>query len=169
MTVYFSDQVPALDSNSIFLAGPTRRDSYYKKSWRKDAVRILREDLNFDGIVYVPELYEERNFREEEVEKQTRWEWACLDAAGIVAFWIPRTLPDMPAFTTNVEFGIYTEKKPSQVVLGCPPDAEKMRYLKLRYSEIGNGQCCATLEETMKESVRRLAARSNDENRGDKR
>lgn len=152
MTVCFSDQDPMLDSNSVFLAGPTRRNSHYEKSYRKEIVRLY-QDAGFDGIIYVPEIFEERAFDENEVEKQTRWEWNCLDAAGIILFWVPRKLLDMPAFTTNVEFGIYTEKKPKQVVLGYPKDAEKMRYLRLRYEEATGRRPCSSLKELIDESL----------------
>ncbi len=152
MTVCFSDQEPILDSNSIFLAGPTRRNSHYEMSYRKEIVRLYQE-AGFNGIIYVPEIFEKRAFDENEVEKQTKWEWRCLDAAGIVLFWVPRKFPDMPAFTTNVEFGIYTEKKPNQVVLGYPDNAKKMGYLRLRYEAVTGRKPCHSLKETIDESL----------------
>lgn len=156
MKICFSDQKPILTNNSIFLAGPTRRDSHYDYSWRKTAVDILYEKTNFDGVIYIPELYEKRKFENREIEKQTRWEWDCLDAAGIIVFWVPRELPDMPAFTTNIEFGIYTEKKPKQIVLGYPENAEKMRYLKQRYDAVVGRKIHHTLENTLIEAVKQL-------------
>ena len=152
MTVCFSDQEPVLDDNSIFLAGPTRRNSHYENSYRKEIVRLY-EEAGFNGIIYVPEIFEKRTFHESEIEKQTRWEWTCLDAAGIILFWVPRRLPDMPAFTTNVEFGIYIEKKPKQVVLGYPKNAEKMRYLKLKYEDATGRKPCLSLNEAIDESL----------------
>ena len=42
-------------------------------------------------------------------------------------FWVPRELRTMPAFTTNVEFGIWADS--GKAVLGYPPKAPKCRYL----------------------------------------
>ena len=153
MTVCFSDQSPVLTNQSIFLAGPTRRNSAYKYSWRRIAVRLL-EELKFDGIVYVPEFEGTNKFDEKYVQRQTKWEWECLDAAGVIVFWIPRHFPDMPAFTTNVEFGIYTEKKPNQIVFGYPDYAEKMRYLHLRYREVTGRTPHRKLRATLEEAVK---------------
>lgn len=148
MKICFSDQEPIVDSNSIFLAGPTRRNSKYEASWRKEAVTILKQ-YGFNGVVYIPEIYEDKEFGDEQLDKQIQWEWMCLDAAGIIVFWVPRKLPDMPGFTTNVEFGIYTEKKPKQVIYGHPADAEKMKYLDKRYMDVTGKAPCPTMEETV--------------------
>ena len=42
----FSDEEIMIDNNknSIFLAGPTKRNSPYDLSWRKDAVNMLRKN-----------------------------------------------------------------------------------------------------------------------------
>jgi hypothetical protein len=39
------------------------------------------------------------------------WEREGLIKASVIFFWIPRGLPDMPAFTTNVEFGYWLHSK----------------------------------------------------------
>ena len=59
----------------------------------------------------------------------------------------------MPAITTNVEFGNYTEKKPKQVVLGYPDNAEKMGYLRLRYEAVTGRKPCHSLKESIDESL----------------
>lgn len=153
MVVCYSDQPPVLTNKSIFLAGPTKRDSTYASSWRRVAVHIL-EEIGFGGIVYVPEFEGRKKFDDKYIERQTRWEWDCLDVAGAILFWIPRCLPDMPAFTTNVEFGIYTEKKPDQVILGYPDYAVKMRYLDLRYNEVTGRTSHRSLQESLEEAVK---------------
>lgn len=156
MILCFSDKEPYLEKNSIFLAGPTKRDSSYAVSWRKEAVEIL-EKLNFDGTVYIPEFTEGHPFDVNYVVEQTKWEWKCLDAACVILFWVPRKVTNdkdtMPGYTTNVEFGIYTEKKPGQIILGYPDDAEKIRYLELRYKEVTGKEHYKTLRNSIIQSV----------------
>jgi len=156
MRLCFSNEEPIITNHSIFLAGPTRRNSDYMHSWRKEATKLL-EEMNFDGVVYIPEYSTGNKFDQNKIEKQTKWEWRCLDAAGVIVFWIPRTLPDMPAFTTNVEFGIYTEKKPDKIILGYPESAEKMRYLEIRYKNRINEMIYNTLKDTLKAAIRKLS------------
>ena len=107
MIVNYSDEKIIKGEKSIFLAGPTPRDKD-TISWRVAAVKIL-EKLGFDGVVYVPE-YSSWKPKTDYVD-QAMWERIGLSNATIIAFWIPRHLPDMPAFTTNVEFGYYINKK----------------------------------------------------------
>ena len=152
MRLCFSNETPYLDTNSIFLAGPTKRNSFYSTSWRSVAVKYLNE-LNFTGTVYIPEYTDGTLFDSNYIEKQTEWEWDCLDTAGVILFWVPRKITNdentMPGFTTNVEFGIYSEKKPSQIILGYPNDAEKMRYLEQRYCTVTGKKSCKTLYKSI--------------------
>lgn len=108
---------------SIFLAGPTPRDAK-TESWRPEALQIL-ELHDFEGTVYVPEnrVYTD-GF---DYDSQINWEWLALDMSTAIVFWVPRELNNMPAMTTNVEFGHYV--KDGRVVLGYPKDAPKMKYL----------------------------------------
>lgn len=108
---------------SIFLAGPTPRDAQ-TPSWRPQALEILAE-LGFDGTVYVPESADWS--AHDNYDAQVAWEVEALNKATVVAFWIPRHIESMPAFTTNVEFGMYL--KSGRAALGHPTDAPKMRYL----------------------------------------
>lgn len=155
MKINFSNQ-PVLHSNkSIFLAGPTLRDSSFEKSWRKEAVEIL-EKYGYDGVVYVPEYTLEEKFHDDMIEKQTRWEWEALDNSTVIMFWIPRTFPDKPAFTTNVEFGRYITKNSDNIILGYPNYAKKMEYIRLLYKELTNKNPAKTLEETIIQTLKLL-------------
>ena len=156
MELRFSNQPIRLFRPSIFLAGPTMRNSCFKDSWRKEACDIL-DDLGFKGIVYIPENNEEKEYTEDQAFDQIRWEWSCLDEAGVIAFWVPRDLKCLPGFTTNVEFGRYIEKKPKAVVLGYPPEAPKMRYLAELYKEKTSRIPCSSLKETLEESLKILS------------
>lgn len=127
MQINYSDQPVMRGKKSIFLAGPTPRGEN-AKSWRTEACSIM-ESLGFDGIVYVPE-YSSWKPKEDYVD-QAMWEREALTEATIIMFWIPRSFPDMPAFTTNVEFGYWLSS--GKVVYGRPDSAQKIKYLDWLY------------------------------------
>lgn len=136
---------------SIFLAGPTPRWPTHVPSWRPEAVRILREELKFDGWILVPE---DRigTMKDTEYKAQIVWEDMGLDASTVIAFWIPRS-KDLPGYTTNVEFGMYL--KSGKIVLGYPEDALKMKYLHYHAEE--NGILIShTLFDTLESAVVKL-------------
>ena len=118
--IYARESLP----RSIFLAGPTPRDEQ-TPSWRPEAINIL-QNLGFTGTVLVPE--DRNNKREFEYDDQVHWEWAAINQATVVVFWVPRELKKMPAFVTNVEFGLLATS--GKVLLGAPDGASKMGYLK---------------------------------------
>lgn len=101
MKINYSDEEVLTNKKSIFLAGPTPRDNN-TTSQRKQTCQIL-SDLDFDGLVYIPE-YSSQKPKESYVE-QAMWERNALKKSTIIVFGISRQLLDMPAFTTNVEFG----------------------------------------------------------------
>ena len=150
MIVNYSDQEIIKGEKSIFLAGPTPRGKDII-SWRNEAIKIL-ENLGFDGIVYVPE-YSSWKPKTDYVD-QAMWERVGLSNATIIAFWIPRYLPDMPAFTTNVEFGYWLHT--GKVVYGRPNDAEKIKYLDWLYKLDYNEEPIDSLEELLKLCVEKL-------------
>lgn len=166
MQANYSDQPlhhPTPGQSAIFLAGPTPRfdeasQQLISASWRPEAVRIFAA-LGYDGIVYAPENHDASPQRELDLLKQARWEWEALDAATVVLFWVPRvidrSLPTlgMPAFTTNVEFGLHIGKNPAKVVYGHPEGAPKTRYLDALYTEHTGRQPSTTLEETITQAI----------------
>ncbi len=129
--VYAKQPFPPSWSASIFLAGPTPRGDA-PPSWRPDALRLLRE-LGFEGVVFVPESADGQ-WRGSYLDQVT-WERDALQAADVILFWVPRELERMPAFTTNVEFGIWASS--GKVVLGYPAEAPKCKYLAWLASEHG--------------------------------
>ena len=133
MEINYSDQDVIKGKKSIFLAGPTPRGEN-AKSWRTEVCQKI-EELGFDGIVYVPE-YSTWKPKEDYVD-QAMWEREALMEATVIMFWIPRSFPDMPALTTNVEFGYWLHT--GKIVYGRPDNAEKIKYLdwlyKLDYNE----------------------------------
>lgn len=131
---------------SIFLAGPSPR----KKddiNWRPEALSVL-ERLGFRGDVFVP-LPRSGEWHPD-YDAQIEWELEHLFLATVIAFWVPRDLTRLPGFTTNVEYGLFLLSK--KIVLGYPPDAEKMRYLDFVARKFGV-PFFNTLEETLKAAV----------------
>jgi hypothetical protein len=134
---------------SIFLAGPTPR-AREVPSWRPEALRILKDVLAFSGTVFVPGTKE--GVLGVYTDLHVRWEWEALAQATVVAFWIPRHIEHMPAFTTNVEFGLLATS--GKTVMGHPDAAPKMGYLDALAGRYGI-PVFNTLEAVLREAVHR--------------
>lgn len=160
LTVVYSGEEPPLTiSKSIFLAGPTPR-SENVPSWRPDALAHLRE-LGFDGVVFVPESRDEKRYGD--YTAQVEWEDKYLNMADCILFWVPRELKTMPAFTTNVEWGVWQNS--GKVVFGAPPKAEKVRYLEHYAKKLGVPSA-GTLKEIVRLALKMVgngAARAGGE------
>jgi 8-oxo-dGTP pyrophosphatase MutT (NUDIX family) len=144
--VYAHEEIPETLTKSIFLAGPTPRDSQ-TESWRKDAIQIL-EDKGYDGAVFIPEPRDGK--WKKDYEGQVDWEEKFLNIADCIVFWVPRDLETMPAFTTNVEYGAWNCS--GKIVFGAPPDAPKNSYLKY-YAKKYNVPMGETLTETLDDAL----------------
>ena len=147
MRVNFSDEVVLKGKKSIFLAGPTPREEKVA-SWRVDAVKKL-EELGFDGVVFVPEYstwVPKTNYVD-----QANQEREALTEANVILFWIPRSLPDMPGFSTNVEFGYWLHSK--KVIYGRPDGAPKTKYLDWLYKTDYNEEPFNDLDKLLEYAV----------------
>lgn len=156
----FSDMPLVINKkNSIFLAGPTLRGASFQDSWRKEACDYL-EKLGYDGVVYIPEFSNGNNpFN---FLGQVEWEREGLVNASKILFYIPRKLPELPGFTTNVEFGMYLAKRPNEVILCSPEGAEKNRYLEWLYlKEKPNELIYTDLQVALKRIVNDIKIESN--------
>ncbi len=80
------------------------------------------------------------------------WERTALTEATTISFWIPRKLPELPAFTTNVEFGYWLHSK--KVIYGRPDNAQKTKYLDWLYELDYNKKPFNNLEELLKEATK---------------
>ena len=147
MIINYSDQEVIKGKKSIFLAGPTPREERVK-TWRKEACKII-EDNGFDGVVYVPEYSSYRPL--ENYLAQVEWERDALSNASVIVFWIPRELPDMPAFTTNVEFGYWIHT--GKILYGRPDNSRKNGYLDWLYELDTNNKPYNNIEDLLKEAV----------------
>lgn len=149
MKVIYADQNIVVPSGqkSIFLAGPTPRDQQ-TPSWRLKALTIL-DNLDFNGIVFVPE--KSNGQPKTDYIQQAEWEYVALHIATTIVFWIPRYLPDMPGFTTNVEFGYWV--KSGKVLYGRPDTAEKIKYLDWLYNKVTDQQPINELKELIELAI----------------
>lgn len=146
-TVFAGQPIPDTITCSIFLAGPTPR-SLDHQSWRPEAIRLLR-DSGFEGTIFCPEAAD--GAPRPDYTEQAEWEQACMEASDCILFWIPRIVDGMPAFTTNDEWGFW--KASGKVVLGAPPEAEKIRYQQW-WAERLNVPAATSLSDTVAEAMK---------------
>ena len=143
------------DSNrkpSVFLAGPTYRIKEgvpVKRSWREDAIQYFTK-YGFDGVLYVPEWVGNIKPEAWTYESQVGWEIHNLKRADLILFWVPRNMEDLPALTTNIEFGEYLHS--DKIVVGGPPEAVKNEYLQERCRRL-DIPWCDTLEDCVSTTV----------------
>lgn len=148
-------QEPILNfENSIFLAGPTLRvnsetvfDS--TESWRNEAIKIL-ESKNFQGTVFIPEFRDNKLPEDHTYSRQVSWEKKGLEGSSVILFWIARDKEKLPAFTTNIEFGLYF--KSGKIVVGFPKNSYKNQYIQEICSQEGihvNETLDATIEQAL--------------------
>lgn len=148
--IYTGQSAPEKFTRSIFLAGPSPRQSGLT-SWRKDAIALL-EEQGFDGVVFSPEHEREKAPGEfHGYDTQVGWEKEHLNMADVVLFYVPRDLKTFPAFTTNIEFGKYVGRR--DTVYGRPDDAPKNKYLDGLYTDTTGQTPFSTLEETIASAV----------------
>jgi hypothetical protein len=69
-----------------------------------------------------------------------------------IVFWVPRHLETLPAFTTNIEWGVWQNS--GKAVFGAPPNeaAPKNEYLKY-YAEKLKVPTAETLTETIQAAL----------------
>ncbi len=135
--VYALQKAPEGYSKSIFLAGPTPRNKDVS-SWRPEAIHILKQ-LGYDGVVFVPET-SDGNWKRS-YDSQIEWEETYLHYADVIVFWVPREFPNMPALTTNVEWGMWHDS--GKIVFGAPREAVSVSYLEYYASK---AQCSRNYE-----------------------
>lgn len=117
---------------SVFLAGPTVRGHQpHLKSWRPDAVKLLREK-GFKGNVIIPEFtspVESDKYRYDIPE----WEFEGLIKSHIILVWLPRT-KELIGLTTNWEHGYWVARQRDKMVYGRPDDAYRVQYLDIMWA-----------------------------------
>lgn len=91
------------------------------------------------------------------------WERMALTEATVIMFWVPRSLPDMAGFTTNVEFGYWMPTK--KVIYGRPNTAKKIKYLDWLYELDYNKKPINNLETLLKEAIKFTEERIQNESK----
>ena len=135
---------------SIFLAGPTPRGGDDKaKSWRPKAMELLKA-AGFRGVIFNPESRHEYHG---DYLDQIEWEQEHRGGADLILFWVPRKMPDMPAFTTNVEFG--EDYRSEKMLYGRPDWAYKTRYLDFLYRQTGK-EPASSLDDLIDQAIKFL-------------
>jgi hypothetical protein len=152
MKIIYSEN-PAFDGkdDALFLAGPSPRKPE-TASWRPEALRILHV-LGYNGTVLVPEWKDWT--AKIDYLSQVEWEAAGLSQARSIVFWIPRNMVDMPALTTNVEFGYWLAKRPTDIYYGRPDGAPHTQYLDWLYTKHGNKTPHSNMEHLLSAAVKR--------------
>jgi hypothetical protein len=83
---------------------------------------------------------------------QVEWEFAGLEQANALLFWVPRDLDDLPGFTTNVEFGRYVGS--GRMIYGRPEGRPHNRYLDWLYQKLTGQSAHETLVSAVQAAVR---------------
>ena len=173
MKVYrYEDSIESINkikNPSIFLAGPTVRGHQpYLTSWRYEAIKKV-EEWGHEVDLIVPEFISPLT-SDKGVEWCPIWEFAGLQKADCILFWIPRTRDKVVdgkiqhgliALTTNMEFGYWQGRQPDKMIYGRPDDAYRMSYLDIMWkavyleqqSKTYNPRIYNTLENTLEASI----------------
>lgn len=150
--IYAGEDFPRSVTKSIFLAGPSPRNTK-TPSWRVSEALGILEKLKFDGVVFIPEFCDGSwpIKTQADYDAQVNWEERALNCADCIAFWIPRQLKVLPGLTTNVEWGRWHTS--GKVILGFPPKTPQVSYL-IYYAHKFNIPILGTLTETLKEAIK---------------
>ena len=142
----------------VFLAGPTPRSNDVA-SWRPEAIRLF-EESDYDGYLCVPEF---RNGKfNGDYMGQVEWEHRYLDQSNAILMWVPREMNDMPAFTTNIEFGLYVSPSDeesrlgvaSRLFYGRPDGAPKTTYMDYCYKKFTERKPQSSLKKLVDEVIK---------------
>lgn len=152
--VYWLEPYPRFCTRSVFLAGPTARQGEIP-SWRKEAVRLFAK-AGWDGAIFIPEPRPGTSWPEKfQHDPVVDWEVTGLNRADCDLFWVPRSEGVLPGFTTNIEWGNFFMS--GRAVLGCPPAAVRMNYMKYRGAQF-HVPFAETLEETIANAIALVGA-----------
>jgi len=169
------ESVENIEKPSIFLAGPTVRGHQpYLTSWRHEVIEKVK-DWGHKVDLIVPEFISPLT-SDKGVKRCPIWEFAGLQKADCILFWIPRTRDKLVdgkiqtgliALTTNMEFGYWQGRQPDKMIYGRPNDAYRMSYLDIMWKAVYDEQRSKTynpciydtLENTISASITKAIKR----------
>jgi len=140
--------------DAVFLAGPCPRSNQDWEDWRTKMINEL-EKQGFGGDIISPTNPNYDTNDNNYYNKQCTWETIGLNTASCIVFWIDRN-DEHPALTTNIEFGIWSDRCPKGIVVGVPPKSEHCGYIKWVCEKKG-----IPVYETMQEVVQEVVSRFN--------
>lgn len=139
--------------NLVFLAGPCPRVGQDWIDWRTEFIDKLNA-AGFNGDIANPtnENYDEND--PDYYNKQCTWETNAFHYASAIVFWIDRN-DEHPALTTNIEFGIWSNKAPESLIVGIPENSEHCGYIKWVCEKKGIA-CYQTMDEVVNAVVEKF-------------
>lgn len=160
--IYALEDTPETLQQSIYLAGPSPRRQGVP-SWRPQVIAWLRAQ-GYDGTLFIPEARDGK--RGPDYLAQAEWEETHLNLCDQILVWVPRDLTNLPAFTTNVEFGRFAWSR--KMIYGRPDYAPQTGYLDWLYRSESGREPCQSLEELGKLAIESLAGRSSSRTGGER-
>lgn len=143
--------------NLVFLAGPCPRTGQYWTDWRDGMI----EELKRMGAPVDVAIPTNPNFDTQDptyYEKQCTWETTAMHYASCIVFWVDRN-EEHPALTTNIEFGIWSEKSPESIIVGVPENSRHCGYIKWVCEQKGI-PCFNNMEDVALEVATRFKRKS---------
>lgn len=140
--------------DAVFLAGPCPRTNAPFEDWRPKMIKEIR-NTGFTGDFIDPT---NPNYDTEDpsyYNKQCTWETVGLNTASCIVYWIDRT-KEHPALTTNIEFGIWSDRCPKGIVVGIPDRSEHCGYIKWVCEKKGI-PCYNSMEDVAREVAKRFS------------
>jgi nucleoside 2-deoxyribosyltransferase len=149
-----TDVIATIQGPVIFLAGPTvRGNQQHLTSWRFAAIAEFKKQ-GYKGTLIIPE-FTSKTESDKGKEWIPLWEYAGLQRADVILFWIPRTR-ELIGLTTNWEHGYWVGRAQSKCVYGRPDDAYRMGYLDIMWkaAAINSGQTPPPVYNTMETTIK---------------
>ena len=139
-------------NNTCFLAGPCPRAGQKWKDWRVEMIHLLKK-YGFNGDTIDPTNPNYDTTDPDYYNKQCTWETTGFHLSSFIIFWVDRN-DEHPALTTNIEFGIWSDRFPESVVVGVPEGSEHCNYIKWVCEKKGI-KCFSKMEDVAKEVAKR--------------
>ncbi len=145
-------------SNTIFLAGPSKRPTIPFISYRKKFIELAQKEIK-DCVIFQPEWNPEAGFgsikdnTEEIFANSQKWELEAMNDSKVVIIGLD-TDADNLGLTTRTELGMLVESR-RNLVIYYPPNSFKMSY-QVELCRMKGFPICETLEHVIEETKKLL-------------